>query len=76
MNETSPRRELSRLQLALQANVVTDEVREIGLGAVKAERLQRAIEEAVSAYGLQNVPAADSLFDATYLPADADRQLP
>ena len=43
---------------------------------MKAERLQRAIEEAVSAYGLQNVPAADSLFDATYLPADADRQLP
>lgn len=73
---TKPELELSRLQLALQANVVTDEVREIGLGAVKAERLQRAIEEAVSAYGLQNVPAADSLFDATYLPADADRQLP
>lgn len=68
--------ELSRLKLALEANVVTDEVREIGLGAVKDERLQRAIEEAVSAYGLQNVPAADSLFDATYLPADADRQLP
>ncbi|SDI02528.1 NitT/TauT family transport system substrate-binding protein [Pseudomonas flavescens] len=68
--------ELRRLKLALEANVVTDEVREIGLGAVKAERLQRAIEEAVSAYGLQSAPAADSLFDATHLPAAADRQLP
>lgn len=68
--------ELRRLQLALEANVATDEVREIGLGAVQPERLEQAIDEAVNAYALSVRPSSASLFDATFLPAASARALP
>lgn len=73
---TKPELELRRLKLALESNVVTAEVREIGLGAVKPDRLERAIDEAVSAYDLKTRPTASSLFDATYLPDASARALP
>lgn len=46
--------ELRRLKLAIESSIVTDEVRQVGLGAVKEDRLERAIEEAVKAYELKS----------------------
>lgn len=67
--------ELRRLKLAIESSIVTDEVRQVGLGAVKEDRLERAIEEAVKAYELKSRPAASSLFNSAYLPVVAERSV-
>ncbi|WP_339650022.1 ABC transporter substrate-binding protein [Halopseudomonas pelagia] len=68
--------ELRRLKLALDTNVVTDETRAEGLGAVTEERMQRALADMVASYGLTATPELAALFDSSYLPAEAERQIP
>ncbi|MCD8512146.1 MAG: ABC transporter substrate-binding protein [Nitrincola sp.] len=68
--------ELRRLQLALDAQVVTEETLAEGLGAVTEARLEASIAEAVSAFGLEVTPAADRLFNTAFLPEVSSRQVP
>lgn len=68
--------ELRRLQLALDAQIVTDETRAEGLGAVTMDRLSASIDEAVASFGLSSTPAADSLFNAALLPERSLRSVP
>ncbi|MEC5399938.1 ABC transporter substrate-binding protein [Uliginosibacterium sp. H1] len=65
--------EARRLKMAIDSNIVTDEVKSIGLGDVHPERLKRAIAETVDAYGLPATPPTAELFNAAFLPAKADR---
>lgn len=67
--------ETRRLKLALDASVVTAEVKNIGLGAVTPERLQRSMAETAEAYALPKVPSAAELFNPAFLPAKAERAL-
>jgi NitT/TauT family transport system substrate-binding protein len=67
--------ELERLRMALNHNIVTDEVRADGLGAVDAERLTQAIAQIGSTHALRRKPKPDDFFDPTFLPPPAERKL-
>jgi NitT/TauT family transport system substrate-binding protein len=67
--------ELERLKTALSENVLTPTVREEGIGDVDMERLSWSIALMSVTYGLKQRPAAEDVFDASFLPAEAERQL-
>jgi NitT/TauT family transport system substrate-binding protein len=67
--------ELKRLQLAIAANMVNDEVRRNGLLAIDPARMQRAIEQVVVAFELGTRPTVAQVFTGAYLPPAADRKL-
>jgi NitT/TauT family transport system substrate-binding protein len=67
--------ELKRLQLAISANMVNDEVRRNGLLAIDSARMQRAIEQVVAAFELETKPTVAQVFTGAYLPPAAERKL-
>jgi NitT/TauT family transport system substrate-binding protein len=67
--------ELKRLELAISANMVNDEVRKNGLLAIDPARMQRAIEQVVVAFELPAKPTVAQVFSGAYLPPAADRKL-
>jgi NitT/TauT family transport system substrate-binding protein len=68
--------ELKRLNLAIANNLVTPDVKEDGLGAVRADRLAASIDELAAALKLPGKPKPDDVFDASFLPPAAERKLP
>jgi len=62
--------ETERLQMAIDANVLTDYVTESGFGGIDDERMANAIEQTKSVYEFQTEPDAALYFDASYLPQD------
>jgi NitT/TauT family transport system substrate-binding protein len=67
--------ELKRLQLAISANIVNDEVRRNGLGAIDNARMRRAIDQVVQAFELPAKPTVEQVFTGAYLPSAAARRL-
>ena len=67
--------ELERLQMALAQNFVTPAVKKNGFGGVEADKLARNIAMQKEARNLKNPPAADAVFDASFLPPAADRMI-
>ena len=67
--------ETERLQMAIDANVLTDYVKANGMGGIDAERMAKAIEQTKSVYEFQNAPDAALYFDASYLPEAAEMML-
>lgn len=67
--------ETRRLQLAVEANVLTDYVRENGLGGVDPDRFAAAIEQTRTVYEFQTEPDPAAIFDAGYLPPADVRSL-
>jgi NitT/TauT family transport system substrate-binding protein len=65
-----------RLQIALDGLLVTDEVREIGLGAADPERLETTIAQTVAGFGLAETPPVEEVFDGSYLPPLEERMAP
>jgi NitT/TauT family transport system substrate-binding protein len=61
--------ELERLRTVIRDNILTDEVRRIGLGAIDPQRLGRAIQEVELKSGPRVTPEA--LFDDSFLPPAA-----
>ncbi|WP_333715202.1 ABC transporter substrate-binding protein [Yoonia sp.] len=61
--------ETERLQMAIDANVLTDYVIANGMGGVDADRMMAAIEQTKSVYEFINEPDMSLYFDASYLPA-------
>ena len=55
--------------------MLTQNVRVNGLGAINPERLQKQIDQVTQAYGLANPPAQDRLFNPSFLPPQAERNL-
>ena len=68
--------ELERLKMALAQNIITDEVRANGIGAVDMDRLERSIDQIADTYEFTNRPMAADVFDSQYLPPKADRMAP
>ena len=67
--------ELERLNMALKDNIVTPEVKANGYGAVDTDRLTKAIDQIALTYEFKNKkPTAAEAFDASFLPAAADRK--
>jgi NitT/TauT family transport system substrate-binding protein len=63
--------ETERLNMAVEANVLTDYVKANGLGGVDPDRMASAIEQTKSVYEFQAEPDAALYFDGSYLPTDA-----
>ena len=67
--------ELERLRMALRDNILTDEVKANGFGAVNAARLEGAIDQIGLTYTFKNAkPKPGDVFDAGFLPAATDRK--
>jgi NitT/TauT family transport system substrate-binding protein len=62
--------ELRRLELALRDNILTDWVRENGLGNIDTDRFARSIEQVRMTYEFQNEPDPAMYFTDAYLPDD------
>ena len=67
--------ELARLKMAIRDNIVTDEVKKNGFGGVDAERLAQSIDQISVTYEFTNRPEPSAVFDPSWLPPAADRQL-
>jgi NitT/TauT family transport system substrate-binding protein len=60
--------EQRRLQLAIDANVVTDYARANGMGGIDDGRMARALEQIALTYEFQSAPDAALYFTGAYLP--------
>lgn len=67
--------ETERLQMAIDANVLTDYVIANGMGGIDADRMTNAIEQTKSVYEFVNAPDASIYFDPSYLPTDGSLML-
>ena len=67
--------ETERLQMAIDANVLTDYVIQNGMGGIDADRMASAIEQTKSVYEFVNEPDASLYFDPSYLPTDGSLKL-
>ena len=67
--------ELERLEMAIAQNMLTDEVRANGLGAVDMERLARSLDQIAETYAFTAVPDPATIFDASFLPPADARQV-
>ena len=67
--------ETERLQMAIDANVLTDFVQANGMGTIDEERMTSAIEQTKSVYTFENEPDVTLYFDASYLPSDGSLML-
>lgn len=67
--------ETERLQMAIDANVLTDFVIANGIGSIDADRMASAIEQTKSVYEFQTEPDAALYFDPSYLPTDGSLML-
>lgn len=68
--------ELERLMMALNQNIVTDEVRSNGLGDVNMDRLTRSMDQIADTYEYTNRPDAADIFDSSFLPDASERMVP
>lgn len=67
--------EKKRLLYALKTHFVTAETDEIGIGAIKPERMAKGIKTLVDTYKLPNTPAVADIFDSAFLPPKSERML-
>lgn len=67
--------ETRRLQLALDANIVTDYTKANGIGGVDADRMAKALEQLAITYEFKNAPDASIYFTDAYLPSAEMRML-
>ncbi|WP_313196911.1 ABC transporter substrate-binding protein [Rhizobium sp.] len=76
-NETlNPDIEIQRLNMANAMNIKTLYVVENGFGGVDMARLAASIETLKISMGLKGAIKAEQVFDASFLPAKAERMLP
>ncbi len=67
--------ETERLQMAIDANVLTDYVMANGMGGVDTDRMMAAIEQTKTVYEFMNEPEMSLYFDDSFLPAADARML-
>lgn len=67
--------EAERQQVAFREMLVTDNVRQNGLSAVRADRLQRQLDAIQQAFSLPRMPTPDQAYTDAFLPPASDRML-
>jgi len=72
----NPALERERLEMVIKDNVLTADVKADGMGAIRKERMAKAIEQLSDAFTLAKPPATEDVFTDAYLPSKADRTLP
>ncbi len=70
-----PEVEKPRLDETIDSLILSPEMKEIGMGDVKDDRLKRSIKIVSETFGLKRTPDASEIFDRSFLPAKADRML-
>jgi NitT/TauT family transport system substrate-binding protein len=67
--------ELERLNMAIKDNIITDEVKKNGFGAVDLARLDAAIDQIALTFTFKAKPKGSDIFDASFLPAAGERKV-
>jgi NitT/TauT family transport system substrate-binding protein len=67
--------EKRRLQYSFDTLIVSPEMKEIGVGDIKDDRMTRAIGIVVEGYQLERAPAVTEVFSREFLPPKKDREL-
>jgi NitT/TauT family transport system substrate-binding protein len=67
--------EKRRLQYSFDKLMVSPEMKEIGVGDIKDDRMTRAIGMVVEGYDLKRTPTPKEVFSREFLPARGDREL-
>lgn len=67
--------EVRRLTLSIEGNVLTDYVKEHGMGGVDPERFALGMQQLGTVYDFQNDPDAAVIFSDAYLPDDGSLML-
>lgn len=67
--------ETERLEMAIRDNVITDEVKANGLGAVDMNRLSESIDQVGLTYEFTNKPSASDVFTSEFLPPLDSRKI-
>ncbi|MCZ8373900.1 MAG: ABC transporter substrate-binding protein [Beijerinckiaceae bacterium] len=67
--------EKRRLQYSFTTLIVSPEMKEIGIGDIKDDRMALAIDIVVEGYGLTRTPKPDEIFSRAFLPPRAEREL-
>ncbi|WP_088348066.1 MULTISPECIES: ABC transporter substrate-binding protein [Rhodomicrobium] len=67
--------EKRRLQYSFDKLIVSPEMKEIGVGDIKDDRMTRAIGIVVEGYQLTRTPTPAEIFSRDYLPARGEREL-
>ncbi|MCB8888994.1 ABC transporter substrate-binding protein [Vreelandella malpeensis] len=65
--------ETARLDATIDDEMRHPELADVGLGNIDPQRMQKAIEIVVDAYGLESTPSVEAIFDARYLPSENER---
>ncbi|MEM7301097.1 MAG: ABC transporter substrate-binding protein [Pseudomonadota bacterium] len=67
--------EQRRLQLAIDANVVTDYTKANGIGGIDKDRMTKAFDQIGENYEYKNKPTLDQVYTSQYLPTDGSLKL-
>lgn len=67
--------ERTRLDMAIDLNILTPHVKANGMGAVDPARLQSAVQQIAQAVKLASVPKIEEIWSDAFLPPPADRRL-
>ncbi len=67
--------EQRRLQLAIDANVVTDYTKANGMGGIDADRMAKAMEQLAQNFAFENPIDPSHYFDPSFLPTDGSLML-
>ncbi len=65
--------EMRRMAFYLENQIITSEVRELGLGAVDADRLKESIDIVSAVFDVNNPPTPDEVFNPDFLPPLEER---
>ncbi len=74
-NQINEEVEKRRLQYSFTKLIVSPEMKEIGVGDVKDERMKRAIGIITEGYQLARAPAPSEIFSREFLPPKSEREL-
>jgi NitT/TauT family transport system substrate-binding protein len=67
--------EKRRLQYSYDKLMISPELKEIGVGDIKDDRMTRAVAMVVEGYQLTRAPTASEVFSREFLPPRAEREL-
>jgi NitT/TauT family transport system substrate-binding protein len=67
--------ELARLGIVLRENILTDEVRRSGIGALDPARFARSVDQLAEEAKFRAKPAPADIFDDSFLPAAGARKI-
>jgi NitT/TauT family transport system substrate-binding protein len=67
--------ERRRMRLAIDMVIATPEFKSNGVGAVNKLKLEETVAQVVAAFNLKVTPNPDAIFNSSFLPSRAERQL-